>query len=520
MFNRLVNLTLKVIVALVVLVGILFLLERVRGKASLNAFKRHLVAKGEKLKFEELVPAQVDRESGAQEFVEAVKQLQDGDVLPRNYPPVMKLCPTGRAIVCFREPEWFDCGWVSEGKFVEGRLTNHWTDLERDIAKNEPYLAQIRAALGKPVLVNKIDHAQLKTAYSPHLSCAKSAALWLQAKVMLALHQNRLTEAAHDLEALVNIPRLFAEDRLLISELVRIAVLAVARAVTWEALQADGWTDVELVQLQRAWEKAEFVGAMTRVLEGERAFGIASLDELRRSYKATLDLLSWQDLTPFFSGTDTVPRRRWWRGKLLRPVYCWVWRFAWLDQNELRYLQQMQQLLEATRTAQVEKTPTAIRTAVAQAQDQLRKKSFMDQVRYADPEPVATITIALERVLQAETERSLVLCAIALKRYAVRYGHLPETLDALVPEFLTAIPTDYMNNTKIKYRLNPDGSYTLYSVGVDGVDNGGDTTRTPGVKAGGTIWARRDCVWPAPALPEEIESYRLGRPKDNQTAAP
>lgn len=44
-----------------------------------------------------------------------------------------------------------------------------------------------------------------------------------------------------------------------------------------------------------------------------------------------------------------------------------------------------------------------------------------------------------------------------------------------------------------KYQANPDGSYSLYSVGVDGVDNEGDTSVSPGEKP---FWYSRDMVWP------------------------
>ena len=60
----------------------------------------------------------------------------------------------------------------------------------------------------------------------------------------------------------------------------------------------------------------------------------------------------------------------------------------------------------------------------------------------------------------------------------------------------------------MRYRVNPDGSFTLYSVGEDANDDGGDLA----LRAGGTnlrnLWERKDFVWPAKASAEETEAYR------------
>ena len=109
--------------------------------------------------------------------------------------------------------------------------------------------------------------------------------------------------------------------------------------------------------------------------------------------------------------------------------------------------------------------------------------------------------------MRAETDRSLTLCAIALKRYSLRYGKLPESLKMLVPEFLSSLPVDYMDGKPIKYRLHNDGSFTLYSVGEDGKDNDGDLSLPEGSKSK-DLWRRRDYVWPEPATLEEVEAYR------------
>jgi hypothetical protein len=87
--------------------------------------------------------------------------------------------------------------------------------------------------------------------------------------------------------------------------------------------------------------------------------------------------------------------------------------------------------------------------------------------------------------------------AIALKRFQLRHGNLPPSLEALVPDFLAAVPFDYMSAKPVRYRTGSDGSYVIYSVGDDGKDDGGDPSPASGQPSG--LWTGRDALWPSPA---------------------
>ncbi len=96
---------------------------------------------------------------------------------------------------------------------------------------------------------------------------------------------------------------------------------------------------------------------------------------------------------------------------------------------------------------------------------------------------------------RSETQRRLTVAAIALERYRLRVGRHPTNLEALLPEFLSAVPIDLMGAHPLGYRLNPDGSFTLYSAGEDGRDDGGDAT-PPSATNRFDLWSGRDAVWP------------------------
>ena len=191
-----------------------------------------------------------------------------------------------------------------------------------------------------------------------------------------------------------------------------------------------------------------------------------------------------------------------------KQIYCRIWRFAWAYQTQLRELKYMQHLIDLMRQGAKGRSYADIQSAIDQLSAEATRKGFYDRLRFPDLDSVITMSKTVLKAMKQETDRSLTLCAIGLKRHALRYGKLPETLAALVPEFLSAVPVDYMDGKPIRYRLNSDGSFTLYSVGEDGKDDGGNTTLLDEKKDTRLLWARKDYVWPAPATPEEVEEYR------------
>jgi hypothetical protein len=482
------------------------LCEHVRGRVSLAHYKRILIAKGEKLTAQEFASPSPRGENGAPGILEAKKELKEGVILPNHYPPRMRLTPAGRAIVCFREDEW-----------VEDGVTNRWDQLAEDLEANAATLGRVRTALEKPVLNNNVDLSMAPNVLFPHLAPVKSLTCWFGAACQLALHEGRNRDALTALLAQIQLPRLLVEDRIAISELVRIALAAIARTDTWEALQADGWTNEDLVRVQQAWTSQSFAATMARSLEGEVVFGTQSSDAMRKSNEQTTKLLfGMEDYLPpadserpFWEQTvRNLPGGEGAASFLKKQVYCRVWRFAWLDQDERRYLEFMERLLAISRAATTNQSLALAEPAINRIREEASAGNLYDKLRYPNPDSPATLLGAINRAMRAETERSLVLCAVALKRYLLCHGAPPASLDSLVPEFLSSVPIDYMDGKPIKYHLGAGGAFVLYSVGADGRDGGGDTALLPGKTNLRNLWDRKDWVWPAPAGQEEISTYR------------
>jgi hypothetical protein len=73
---------------------------------------------------------------------------------------------------------------------------------------------------------------------------------------------------------------------------------------------------------------------------------------------------------------------------------------------------------------------------------------------------------------RVEARMSLLVAECAVRRYIMDNGSPPESLESLVPKYLSAVPQDPYGDGPLVYRRAPDG-YLLYSVAANGTDDGG-----------------------------------------------
>lgn len=101
----------------------------------------------------------------------------------------------------------------------------------------------------------------------------------------------------------------------------------------------------------------------------------------------------------------------------------------------------------------------------------------------------------------AQTIVDLATLACALERHRLADGAFPQALDALVPRFIAKIPSDIINGAPLKYRLTKGGGFVLYSIGLNGTDDGGKPCPRLGHWHTGQFDLRQgDWVWQHPDL--------------------
>lgn len=84
---------------------------------------------------------------------------------------------------------------------------------------------------------------------------------------------------------------------------------------------------------------------------------------------------------------------------------------------------------------------------------------------------------------------------MAIERFRLREGRLPKMLDELVPDFLASVPSDPFGGGPLRYRAD-ETEYLVYSVGPDGVDDGGRSQAPPSQTADLVVRVRRKNIDP------------------------
>lgn len=475
-----------IVLGLVIILGLIFLWPHGGYRRELDAYKKQLIAKGEKLTIAELAPPpSINPSNGARALIDLIASYR----FPDDYPSMAKMVAPGLAEIGF---------------------TNTTANLTSNYAANCQKMAKLRNALSAPVIEFNLDYSQGLEIPLPHLAKLKSAAQFSTMTMMQALHANDFAEAQSDLLSAVKLIGLYKNEPIMISGLVRIAMARIAIGATWEALQSDAWTDPQLAELKNEWQGMNLFSTASGSLDMERAIDIDGLAKAREDlniYQSLTSLLMNPPASPpnssFFDQIkgmlDNIPAR----------LRFWRWRSLISYQEEM--------LLLRTHEAALQSTQVIIDSGafVPAWQEFNRQASNINQsfpertnnVLFTGGEILGTY---LKRLATSETGRRICVTAIALKRYHLQHGAYPDKLDDLVPTFLPSMPVDFMDGKPLRYQLRPDGDFLLYSVGEDGIDDGGDP-RPPASAPNGTSrsWlVGRDIVWPRVATSANLEEYR------------
>src|SRR5262249_51011285 len=84
--------------------------------------------------------------------------------------------------------------------------------------------------------------------------------------------------------------------------------------------------------------------------------------------------------------------------------------------------------------------------------------------------------------LRSQMQIRTAMVGVAIERYRLANKQWPDKLDDLVPDYLDVVPLDFFDPREgqpLRYRRFKDG-VVVYSVGPDGVDNGGRLRPDPG----------------------------------------
>ncbi len=397
------------------------------------------------------------------------------------------------ALVCAR----VDALTRPAGGFDVGQKNYHLFDeLPPERQLNMPQAAVVRAALDKhPEAVKlartlkdfpgegrfPIKHSGdfLSTNIEPLQRCRGVMSL-LEHDAMLRAEEGDFTGAVQSSRAALVAARSIGREPNLIAALIRVAGQTVAvKSLERTLAQGEAPAD-ELRAMQELLAREAEAPVLAQAMRGERA-GLDSIIVSLQTGQVKLSALG--------AGTGNG-----W-GDWLLGMFPGV-----ITHGRAEQLRLMNRAVEAAKLP-----PEQARTEFA-AIEQTTKESRSFVTRMLMP--------AVAKVAQADRRtRAWLRCAtaaVAAERYRIDRGDWPVSLEALVQAgLLPAVPTDPCDGNPLRYRRLADG-VVVYSVGMDGIDNGGHLDRSnptaPGGDLGFRLWdpaARRQPPLPPPPVEPE-----------------
>ncbi len=454
-----------------ILAAILLVIANKNSGTELEKYKATLRAKGEILELDGLVPTATNTTTDLDVFVDAAQKLK-GSQLDVGNIKWMHIGSPGRALLLC------NAGQTHAKPFG-------WDELAQGLEKNAENLATIHEYLTNAPTQLPGGYKNFPKLPKNPFILKRSTAQWLAASALNNIHNQAPELVTRDIQALCALANMHSDDPTLVNAMIRVAIAGIALSSTWEAIYGiTNWTEPDLKRLQTSLEQLDLLKVLEKGITGERNFGLANFESILN-----------EESHFSMQGPTATPHP----GEVIAET---VWRNTVANEDVLFYLRFMQGYVEAARQLrksqnyrEMQRFISASSTSCEQTLGSWQKYRYVFSMI-----SIPNFMRVPESPVRNETMRRFCMVAIALKRHQLLHGTLSSTLSELTPEFLPAVPIDPMDGQSMRYQLKSDGSYLLYSVGMNGKDEGGDPA-VDKAKKGADIWAGRDAVWPQPALP-------------------
>ncbi|MBI5386154.1 MAG: hypothetical protein HZA90_15900 [Verrucomicrobia bacterium] len=486
--------------AVVVLAALVWLEESWRGKQAWESQKRAAEAKGDKLDWRVLIPKAVPDDqnfaatpllrplfanealtppASKQELVARFRRLANFDLTlgvskTRGFPHFANV---------ERNEETELKGWQ---KFYRGnkQFTNVTAssskspadDVLRALGRFDEDLAELEAAAARPQNRAPIEYQedQPSRLFLPRVARLKEVSLVPHLRAVARLEAGQAPAALSDVKLCFRLADTLRQEPTLLTHLTRLQPLYVALQTVREGLARHAWDDAQLVELEKTLAPLDLLRDYQQAMRGERVLNVASLECLRTGHwprlGTNLSVLGDMETQAGLAKYRLMPTAMSYHNQA--TVCRWHEEFALPAVEEKEHRVFPQKVLDWGQE-------------VSQATDTI----YRGFACLAFP----ALTNAVSRTARAQTVVDHLRIACALERHRLAHGQLPDKLDALAPKFLEKLPHDLATGEPMKYRRAEGGAYTLYSVGWNLKDDGGDpmligNPPRPDVLRGDWVW--------------------------------
>ncbi len=291
----------------------------------------------------------------------------------------------------------------------------------------------------------------------PHHTAAMRCLRVLDFRGKLDLALRRFGESRKSIEAQLRLARAFSKTPVVIAHLVAMSGEALARDTIREGLEIGAWDEDALRNFLSYFRDSDELSAFQWSIETERAWSREMVATMRKDPKLVMQVLT-------FAGPSVAGVDEW----LLRFA---ISRPAWHMRNQLWYERAQDELAGTIDAKAGVWRPGTLKFDPAKLTE---KERMFDYALAA--QSMNMMRTFLEKAVWTHAQNKMVAIACALELAKASTGKYPDSLESLVPSHLPRMPVDPAGGDAFRYRVLPDGTYRLYSVGLDGEDQEGEVT--------------------------------------------
>jgi hypothetical protein len=317
------------------------------------------------------------------------------------------------------------------------------------VEMNSNALAKMAEALKLPKSRYPVDFSPGFETLLPHLDKVKELALLSEYRAVLAIDSGQPTNADASVKDIFGMARTLDEEPSLISQLVRFSLVRIGIVTLKDRFNAGRLSDAELTDFADVFGPQKETNFIARGLIGERAMAVSVF---RASFAKTKQWLT--DL----EGPQDQPSAPQRPSLFLKTTGIF-------ERDLLFYLGALKADISF---ASLPPPQSLAVTNVSNKMAEAARKHFCILSAMILP----AVSSSLIREADGFARIRLATTAIAVERFRLARGRLPENLNELVPQFLSAMPADPFSGQPLRYYHLTKG-YVIYSVGSDGHDDGG-----------------------------------------------
>ena len=358
-------------------------------------------------------------------------------------------------------------------------------DVRLALTRFDPLLDELaRAAAERPLGRFPVNWTQQPASmiYLPEDNLVQVIVSTLRLRATAFLALGRSDDALRDVTLGLRLMRTCEAEPVLIANLVDVTCVALLMQPVWEGLAAHRWNAAQLATLQGELSRINLIRDFARSCRAERAlFMVPLIDDLERARNLD-EVVNMMQMTNDL--TDNAGAASRFLAQLMH-LFPSGW-FAEAKAVTCRLDQR--DILDVIRPDEHRILAHAADMGAAEISHlPMAASTFVARIVL----PAGTSVSVKIAGGQAFVDEAVVACA--LERYSLERHAYPETLAAMVPDLIDRVPPDVIDGAPMRYARTPEGSYRLWEVGWNGVDEGGKIvleagSTKPDVRQGDWVW--------------------------------